>query len=219
MSTFDERAHDWDDKPGRREHAARVADTVVAAVGCEDAEVLELGAGTGLLAFAVAERRPGWRFTLTDTSAGMREVATARIAEAGLAWEVVDVDLSAADPATLERRFDVALTHLVLHHVADIDAMLCAIRAVLRPGGVLVALDLTPEGIDFHDRGHHHGAHGHDDGADPHHHHDGFGEAELADACRRAGFDRVEWSEPLTVTRERDGVEREFPLFCLLAHA
>lgn len=209
--SFDDRAATWDEQPGRRERLENAARLIADAVAGDDVhDMLEVGAGTGMLSFLLSERLPGEQHvTITDTSAGMRAVAQQRVDEAGNGWEVSDLDLATVPASELEPRYDLVYSHMVLHHVEDVSAMFSAFRRVLRPGGALVVLDLVPDGGKYHAPRE---GHGH-----PFHHHDGFSEAELRSFTAKAGFTDVQHSVPSAVTITRDGREREFPLFLLLA--
>ena len=91
---FDVRAATWDDDPGKAERAARVADAIRRAVPLDTSvRLLEFGAGTGLLTQAL--RDDVGPVTLTDTSAGMRQVMQDKIAAGAIAdARVWDLDLA-----------------------------------------------------------------------------------------------------------------------------
>jgi ubiquinone/menaquinone biosynthesis C-methylase UbiE len=204
MATFDERAAGWDTP----EHVARaeaVADAFVAAVPIgRGTRAIELGAGTGLLGLAIRDRVGPERLPellLTDASAGMIEVAEAKVRELsldGVRTRRFDV---AADPPPDGTPFDLALSLLLLHHVEDTPATLEAIGRLLRPGGWLALSDLDAEDGSFHDAE-----------AEGIHHH-GFDRTVLAGLAERAGFDDVRLTTAGVV--ERDG--RPYPLFLLTA--
>jgi tRNA (cmo5U34)-methyltransferase len=112
--------------------------TAAAVVGWEGGpvrRVLDLGAGTGLLARAVAQRHPAATFTLVDAAPGMlAEVAT--VAPALRATTVV-ADLTDPLPAG---PFDAVVSALAIHHLDDAAKrdLFARALAVLRPGGVFV---------------------------------------------------------------------------------
>lgn len=98
-------------------------------------EVLEIGAGTGLLTVPLA--RGVRRLVATDYSAGMLEKLRSRVGAEHLEnVEVLGRDLAALDfePG----RFDAVVCANVLHLVPDIGAALRAMRAVVKPGGKLL---------------------------------------------------------------------------------
>jgi S-adenosylmethionine-dependent methyltransferase len=104
------------------------------------AEVLDLGAGTGGYALALAEQ--GHRVCLVDFSAPMLDVARHRAAERGLLDQIQFLHFPLED---LPRHFatggsDLVLCHTLLEYVGDPWAALRDISASLRPGGLLSLL-------------------------------------------------------------------------------
>src|SRR5712691_9736544 len=99
----------------------------------------DIGCGGGL----VAEPMTRLGFTVTGLDADAQAIATARAhaAASGLA-----IDYRVADIETLVRageRFDVVLALEILEHVADRDAFLAAIGALVRPGGAFIGATLN----------------------------------------------------------------------------
>ena len=133
MSSFDERAREWD-TPERRERAEDVAAAIRSAVHLDrDWRIIDIGAGTGLLGFSLVDEVG--ELVLADPSAGMLEVVAEKIRDLGRPTiSAVRLDL-AVDPPPRGGGFDLAVSLLVLHHVEDTRAALAAIFALLRPGG------------------------------------------------------------------------------------
>ncbi|WP_135365086.1 class I SAM-dependent methyltransferase [Halosimplex halophilum] len=102
-----------------------------------DADVLEVGCGTGDLWRENADRVPaGWDLLLTDFSPGMVADARETLAGAGVAAEF---GTAAAESVPLpDDSVDAVVANHMLYHV-DRDAALPEIRRVLRPGGRLYA--------------------------------------------------------------------------------
>jgi 2-polyprenyl-3-methyl-5-hydroxy-6-metoxy-1,4-benzoquinol methylase len=198
MSSFDERARDWD-TPERQARADAVGEAIRSNVTLTPAmQVIDIGAGTGLLGLSLAGEVGS--VTLAEPSEGMLEVAREKLASGGRSnVAAIRFDLL-ADPPPAEP-FDLAVSLLVLHHLADTPGALSAIRALLRPGGRLALADLDAEDGTFHDPD--------AEGI----HHLGFERHGVAEQARAAGFVDV---KTVTATEiERDG--RKYGLFLLLA--
>src|SRR5215207_10839135 len=99
-------------------------------------EALEVGCGTGAFARLLAERCG--RVVAIDLSPRMVEVALAR------SWGHPNVEYVVADAASWEfpqERFDCVASIMTLHHLS-LSLMIIKLREALRPGGILLLLDL-----------------------------------------------------------------------------
>jgi tRNA (cmo5U34)-methyltransferase len=111
--------------------------TAVAALellGRPPQRVLDLGAGTGMLAARVAAAHPDAELVLTDGAPAMLEQARAALGDRA---RLVVADL--ADPLP-EGPFDAVVSALAIHHLDDAGkrALFARVRAALPPGGVFV---------------------------------------------------------------------------------
>jgi len=120
-------------------------------------EVLDVGAGYGLVTEEVCRRFPHARVTLQDYSAPMFEQARARLTAHAAKIRYVLADLT--DPAWSSRvggPFDLVVSGLAIHNLrapAAMSAVYRAIHGVLKPGGLFLDYDLAglaPGGIDAH---------------------------------------------------------------------
>jgi SAM-dependent methyltransferase len=100
------------------------------------ATVVDFGAGTGLYAIALAQRRPDLRIVALDEQPAMLEHLRAAVERAG-APNVEPAD----PPATVALRggADAVLALNVLHELGD--AALAELRALLAPGGLALFVD------------------------------------------------------------------------------
>ena len=157
---FDDQAAAWDDDPAKVARAAAVARAVSATITLgPSVRLLEYGAGTGLVTEALQEQVG--HLVLADTSAGMRQAIDAKIDSGALrAAEVWDLDLTTSPvPAEHHGAFDLLVTVMVLHHIADLPPVLARFAELLAPGGHLCIADLEQEDGSFHGEGFagHHG--------------------------------------------------------------
>ncbi|MFY1680446.1 class I SAM-dependent methyltransferase [Micromonospora sp. WMMD730] len=100
-------------------------------------EVLDLGAGTGLLSLLLTAALPGVRVTLVDGAARMLAVAADGLTARGVVHRTVVADL--ADPLPVGR-YDAVVSALAVHHLDDDGKRALYRRAAgaLVPGGVFV---------------------------------------------------------------------------------
>lgn len=115
--------------------------TAVGALGAagDVRRVLDLGAGTGLLAGMVTAARPGVALTLLDGAPAMLDQARERLAGVAEASFVVG-DLRDPLPDAGGAGWDAIVSALAIHHLDDAGKrdLFARVHAALRPGGVFV---------------------------------------------------------------------------------
>ena len=197
-SSFDARAQTWDDDPRRRKLAESIFAALERAVPLRaDMAALDYGAGTGLLALAIAARVR--RVLAVDSSAGMLAVLAEKARTGGANVETLHADF-AKDPLPAGP-FDLVASAMTLHHVADVEGLLRKFFALLAPGGRIALADLDAEDGSFH------GANA--AGV----HHLGFDRAALARQLAAAGFIGVCFSD--AARNEKNG--RAYTVFLAAA--
>src|SRR5215208_7315562 len=104
----------------------------------EDAKILELGCGHGLLWKENASRIPaGWNITLSDLSSGMLDAAWRNLVVTGRAFQFKEID--AQSIPFEDETFDAVIANHMLYHIPDRPKAINEIRRVLKPGGCLIA--------------------------------------------------------------------------------
>lgn len=202
MTNFDERAKDWDSDPKKVERARRVADAIRQAVSLStEMKALEYGCGTGLLSFALQSDLG--QITLADTSQGMLDVLTEKIASAGVTnMHPVKLDL-VSDPLP-DEKYDLTYSLMTLHHIHDVNDMLLKFHDLLVPGGYLLVADLDKEDGSFHTDG----------TTDVHL---GFERGELQKKVAEIGFGNVTFSTAYEIRKKIGNEEKTFPVFLMTA--
>lgn len=196
---FDTTATTYDD-PEKAARAEQIAAGIREGLDLTGTErMLEYGAGTGLVAQALAPHVGA--ITLADASSGMRQVSQQKVLDGALpaGTRVWDLDLTTSQPPG--ETFDLLVSSLVLHHIPDLDPVLSGFHHLLRPGGHLAIADLDTEDGSFH---------AHLDDFDGH---DGFDRDGLARQLEELGFTDVRVSDCSTVVKHGD----TFPVFLALA--
>jgi len=113
---FSEMAAEYDDSQTPEYRAC--ADLVIEHAAPEpDDVVLDLGAGTGAIGLALAERAE--RVVLRDVSEGMLEQARAKVADRGL--ENVAVGAGSFREPNYDGPADVVVSNFALHHLSDAE--------------------------------------------------------------------------------------------------
>ena len=104
----------------------------------ENAKILELGCGHGLLWKENIDRIPaGWNITLSDLSSGMLDAAWRNLVVSGRAFQFKEID--AQSIPFEDEAFDAVIANHMLYHVPDRPKAIAEIKRILKPGGRLIA--------------------------------------------------------------------------------
>ncbi|MBP6963202.1 MAG: methyltransferase domain-containing protein [Armatimonadetes bacterium] len=144
---FDKLAETYD-----QPHAVKRAQAVAKAIRRQvpldlKMDVMDLGAGTGLVALAL------WPFVhsirAVDSSEGMLSVLRQKVKMQGIS-NVKTLCCDFESEPLPDAKWDLIYSVMTFHHIADVEALLRTLRGMLKPGGILAVADLDTEDGDFH---------------------------------------------------------------------
>lgn len=205
ISYFDQAAATWDDNPSRIALMKAVGETILREVQpTRKMDVLDYGCGTGLVGLFLLPHVGS--VTGADNSVGMLEVLRQKIRGGSLAnMRTVHLDLE-NDPLPTDR-YDLIVSSMTLHHIADTGKVLGACYQLLNSRGMLCVADLAPEPGTFHPPEVAHSVH-----------HHGFDPEELATQLSRLDFRHTKHITAHSVRKPvAGGAERDFPVFLIIA--
>jgi cyclopropane fatty-acyl-phospholipid synthase-like methyltransferase len=153
---FQEKAREWDVSQMRVQMSTAIGRAILAHVPLrEDMTVLDFGAGTGLLSSHVAPRVKA--MTAVDISASMLQKLADKPEFQGKVTTVCQ-DIT---QRPLPDRYDLIISAMAMHHVADTNRLFGVLARHLKPGGRIALADLDTEDGSFHSAGaegvYHHG--------------------------------------------------------------
>lgn len=159
-SRFNEEAKSWDNRPFVKEASAE-AEKVISArlkqLKRPAKQVLEIGCGTGILSFLVAPHVE--RIVAIDAAEGMIDVLREKLQRDGAPKNILPVAVLLEDPEDSSLppadkgkpdgprlKFDLILSHLVLHHIPELDGVLKTMIGCLEPSGCVMLTDFEDFG-------------------------------------------------------------------------
>lgn len=197
---FDALAREWDLAPHHVRRTTDIADRLEERIPLTGMSALEVGAGTGLLSFALAGRLS--RVVASDPSQGMVDILEDKIRQSGIGN--ISSLRCGDDLDGVDGQFDLVLLQMALHHVPDPRAFLGRAAGKIRQGGWIAVADLDTEDGSFH-------------GPDVADIHFGFKRSEIVEWFALAGFEPISIETVHTMSRQGPQGSREYPIFLATA--
>ena len=194
---FDQAAATWDLEDRRVRLAQAVAGAISSRLGpSKDWTVLDFGCGTGLVTLALAPSVGS--ITGADTSPGMLRTLAEKAEAKGISVPLIQLDETGT--GDLGGPYDLIVSSMTLHHIADVPALFSRFAHGLNPGGRVALADLDEEDGSFHEEA---------TGV----HHQGFSRNLIEGWLKEAGFRQIQL-ETATVTSKESG---DYPVFLATA--
>ena len=191
---FAHKSKTWDTESGSAKTAKSIAELIVKNIKLDSTmEVMDFGAGTGLLGYFIAPYVG--RMVAVDNSPAM--LLELKNKDFPCKLEVLEKDLSVEN---IEKTFDGIISSMTIHHLEDIEALFTKFYAMLKPDGFMAVADLDIEDGSFHS-----------DNTGVFHY--GFDRHVLAGHARNAGFKDVTFSLASTISKP----QAEFTVFLMTA--
>ena len=194
---FAHKSKNWDMNSKRVQNAKSIAELIVKNIKLnKEMELMDLGAGTGLLSYFVAPFVK--KIVAVDNSPSMLLEFESKCDEFACETEAILKNISTDD---LEgRTFDGIISSMTIHHIEDIAALFHKLYRMLNDGGFIAIADLDSEDGSFHS-----------DNTGVYHH--GFDRKELQKFAEASGFKEIRFDTASTINKPH----RAFTVFLMTA--
>ncbi len=181
---FANKSKSWDMNSKRVQNAKGIAELIVKNIKIDKSmEIMDFGAGTGLLSYFVAPYVE--KIVAVDNSPSMLLEFQSKCNEFVCKTEVIEKDLSIE---SLERSFDGIISSMTIHHLDDTLALFAKLYSMLNDGGFIAIADLDSEDGSFHS-----------DNTGVYHH--GFDREVLKIIAEDVGFKEIRFDTASTITK------------------
>ena len=193
---FAHKSKSWDMNSKRVKNAKGIAELIVNNIKLDKSmELMDFGAGTGLLSYFVAPFVK--KIVAVDNSPSMLVEFENKCDEFSCETEVIEKDLGAD---TLERKFDGIISSMTIHHLEDTPSLLSKLYDMLDEDGFDAIADLDSEDGSFHS-----------DNTGVFHY--GFDRHLLTEYVQKAGFKDITFSLASTISKPH----ADFTVFLMTA--
>ncbi len=199
---FDDYAKTWDtDK--RIIRAKTIACEIGKSIGeSRNYSAMEFGCGTGLVSFNLYDKFKD--ITLIDSSKAMIEVLNSKIDRYQVS-NMTAIQLDILSDKTIDKRFDVIYSSMVLHHIHDTRGIVKKLYELLNEDGYLCIVDLDEEDGSFHKD------------YEDYDGHNGFNQDELKSIIKETGFKDLKSNTFYHDIKVIDNKEIKYSLFLMKA--
>jgi len=143
---FAHKSKSWDMNSKRVKNAQAIAALIVKNIYLSPSmEIMDFGAGTGLLSFFVAQKVG--KIVAVDNSPSMLDEFRKKSSEFDSQTEVLVLDLSIENT---DRKFDGIISSMTIHHLEDTHALFSKFYEMLHKDGFIAIADLDTEDGTFH---------------------------------------------------------------------
>ena len=141
MSSFDQKAKEWDKEKRRIQTAKKVAEAIKSCIPQKKYSILDLGCGTGLVSFELLDIA---RYILgIDTSSKMVEEFKKKTSSSTIQAKKCSIE-------EIEEKFDLIVSSMTFHHIEDLEHISRQIERHLNEQGIVCIADLESEDGTFH---------------------------------------------------------------------
>ncbi len=198
---FDQVANEYD-TPDKLERSKITVEKLMNFIPVsKDFKVMDVGAGTGTVDIILS---PFVREIIAlDLSEGMLNVFREKIKD----QKIKNIRIYKKDIFTEgfnEKDFDLIITAMTFHHLDDPVEALGYLKRYLKEGRYIAIADLYKEDGSFHS-----------DNTDVKHF--GFDENDVNNWLGKTGLKKLEYRLIYSITKEKDGKKREYPVFLTIA--
>ncbi|MCB4776601.1 MAG: class I SAM-dependent methyltransferase [Sulfurovum sp.] len=194
---FANKSKNWDMNSKRVRNTRNITELIVKNIELNhNMELMDFGAGTGLLSFLIAPFVK--KITAVDNSPSMLREFKNKCSEFACETEIIKKDLS---EEVLERVFDGIISSMTIHHLEDTYQLFRKFYQMLKKGGFIAIADLDIEDGSFHS-----------DNRGVFHH--GFDRKVLRTIAKEAGFREIQFETASTISKP----QREFTVFLMTAY-
>jgi len=141
---FAHKSKTWDTESGSAQTAKAIAELIIKNIKIDSTmEVMDFGAGTGLLGYFVAPHVE--KLVAVDNSPAM--LLELKNKDFPCELDVLEKDLSVE---SIDKTLDGIISSMTIHHLEDLEALFAKFYGMLKPDGFIAIADLDTEDGSFH---------------------------------------------------------------------